>query len=85
MRAGTAMAHLATAGAVRTRREDVGPPDGRGHLHQHEQRDDGADGHRQAGVALEEERVAEEDEEHQLRRARVQQRAPHPGDHAAGS
>ena len=54
----------------------------RGHLHQDEERQDGADRDRQPGEALEEERVAEEHQKHELSGAGAQQGATHAGHQA---
>ncbi len=62
--------------------EHVLPGDPRRHLHEHEERHDGADGDREAGEALEEEGVAEEHQEDELRRAGPEQRVTHAGDDA---
>ena len=69
----------------RARANDRAPVHTSGCLHQDEQRDDRADGDREPRVALEEERVAEEHEEHELRQPRLRDgeaRCPRP---AAGT
>src|SRR5688572_13302197 len=59
--------------------EDLVPADAGGELHQHVEGDDGADGDGEPRVALEEERVAEEDEEHELGRSGLDEREPPAG------
>ena len=59
---------------ARCAREYCTPIHARRRLHQDEQRDDGADGDRQACVTFEEERVAEEHQEHELRQAGARDR-----------
>ena len=54
----------------------------RRHLHQDEERNDGADRDRQPGEALEEKRIAEEHEKHELSGAGSQQGVAHAGHQA---
>ncbi len=58
------------------------PVNARGHLHQHKQRHDRTNRDREPREPFEEEGVAEEDQERDLRQARLQNSAPHAGDDA---
>ena len=83
--AGVALGLQAILTAAPSAGEDVLPVHVGGQLHQHEERQHRADGDREPGVALEEERVAEQHQEHELGDAGLDQGEAHARRPAAGS